>query len=378
MTRFSVELYRPELLPQVLRLERSFWGTSRSHAAALFDWKYRQNPYTSEPLFYVGLREGQVVGARGMLGSCWEVGDSGERAVLPVAADLMIDPAHRDSGLYRALNDFSRADLERRGYTHMLNLSPTTANTIASVVTMGWRAVDAVRELSRREPSLSMAVRLRLGERGLELRQRAVELARAARAAIGMKTFRHLDRSARSGLGRHGSPISIDRRPRSQAMADLIHRIGSEARIRHVRDAAYFDWKLRNPVADYRFLYWGAPVLEGYLILQEQRTMLQVNILDWEARDPAIRTGLLRAALDWGRFRNLHVWSATLGDADRLALRDGGFSPPPSDSLTARHGRKLLVRPVGSAAEEKCWFLGDHRIDRADQWALRMLYSDMV
>ncbi len=377
MTRFSVERFRPELLPQVLRLERFFWGASASHAAALFDWKYRQNPYTSDPLFYVALRDGQVVGARGMLGSCWEVGDSGERVVLPVAADLMIDPAHRDSGLYRALNDFSRADLERRGYTHMLNLSPTTGNAITSVVTMGWRAVDALRELSRREPALGTAVRLRLDEHGLALRKRAVELARTVRAALGINTFRHLDRSTRSGAGGRGSPISVDRRPRAEAMADLIHRIGSEARIHHVRDAAYLDWKLRNPGADYRFLYWGAPVLEGYLILQEQRTMLQVNILDWEARDPAIRIGLLHAAL-WGRFRNLHVWSAALGDADHVALRDCGFSRPPSDPLTARHGRKLLVRPVGSVAEEKCWFLGEHRIDRADQWALRMLYSDMV
>ncbi len=378
MTHYAIEPYRPELLQQVVRLESPFWGSSAARGAAFFDWKYQRNPYTPEPLFYVALREGRVVGARGMFGSCWEVDGSGEPVVLPVAADLMIDPAHRDSDLFLAINDFSRADLERRGYTHLLNTSSSTANAIASVVTMGWRAVDAVGELARRKPAAARAARLLSNASRPALGRRVMALARRARGALRIAAFRSLDRNTRREPAELGYPISVTREPRVEAMAGLVEQIGSDGRIRHVRDAAYFNWKFDNPLADYRFLYWGERDLEGYLVLQYQRTMSQVNILDWEARDPNVRLGLLLAAVKWGGFWNLHVWSGTLGDADRAVLREAGFSPSAFARLTARHGGNLLMRPVGSAAEDESWCLRGRRIDRADEWDLRMLYSDMV
>jgi len=383
MTRYAIEPYRPELLDQLLRLQAPSWGSSMARAAALFDWKYRRNPYIPEPLFYVALREGRVVGARGMFGTCWVAGGSSERVVLPSASDLVIDPAHRDRGLFREINDFSRADLERRGYDHLLNTSPTPANAVASVMTLGWKTVGSVGHLARRRPAAVGAARLyarvsRPQPSASPLAGQAMTLGRRLHGGLGNRAFRNLDRISRVGPARLGYPISVVREPRIEEMADLVRRAASDGRIHHLRDETFFSWKLENPLAHYRFLFWGDGGLEGYLVLQYLETMSRVNILDWEAPDPDVRLGLLRTAVRWGRFWNLHVWSGTRSAADQAVLRETGFSPAACDPMTARHGGKFLARPAGAEDDEKSWQLCGIRIDRAAAWDLRMIVSDMV
>jgi hypothetical protein len=51
-------------------------------------------------------------------------------------------------------------------------------------------------------------------------------------------------------------------------MAELVARRPWDGRIRHLRDAEYFAWRFRDPLHDYRFLYWDDGGLRGYPVLQ--------------------------------------------------------------------------------------------------------------
>jgi hypothetical protein len=69
---------------------------------------------------------------------------------------------------------------------------------------------------------------------------------------------------------------------------------------------------LSEPAARVRFLFHEGARLEGYLVLQRDlgpRRSRPVNIADWEASDD--RTGLLTAALRWGRFSSIGAWAAS-------------------------------------------------------------------
>jgi hypothetical protein len=138
-------------------------------------------------------------------------------------------------------------------------------------------------------------------------------------------------------------------------MAALVAASPYDGRIRHVRDARYIDWRYRNPLHDYRFLYLrdGAALL-GYLVLgralSDYGNGLRVNVVDWEARDDVLAEALLDAALRYGRFAELAAWSATLPEARRRSLLRAGLSPCDREQ-TERGLPSILIRAVTGAAQ---------------------------
>jgi hypothetical protein len=171
----------------------------------------------------------------------------------------------------------------------------------------------------------------------------------------------------------------VDRVARPGEMANLIARIEYDGRIRHVRDREYLSWRFRNPLHRYLFLYWEREALEGYLVLQEYvsefSNRMQVNIVDWEATSPRVRTGLLRAAIDLCPFADLNIWTASLGEEPRDLLRDTGFRPSQKAMGMESHPPCLLVRSVRDDAPDSEWSISNRRLPDMADWDLRMIYS---
>jgi hypothetical protein len=381
MSRYTVECYRPEFLDSICRLEAPFWGSSGAHAREFFRWKYVDNPYTREPLFYVALCEGRIVGARGMFGTCWESA-SGTRYVFPAPSDFMIAPEHRDGGLYLELNDFPMRDLAERGYTHVVNLSATPANYVALVMTFGWKSIGSAGLMALAEPERATVRTLRSIAGRLPGVKRLVEAERAILSDLGVDEFTGIDRAA----GRPAPPIAVEQRPRVEAMTELAGRLRSadrRSRLRHVQDEEYYAWRFHNPLASYRFLYAEADAtggIDGWLVLQEPRGHDEVNLVDWGGTDPAVRTGLLGTALDLGDFRKVSTWTASLPDDDARFLRETGFVQVAEDEDggggSVERTAKLLIRPVASSAGVNAWTLEGLPLQDLESWDLRMICSD--
>jgi GNAT superfamily N-acetyltransferase len=366
---YDIVPYRPEHKRQVAVLQRHLWRGDEALNTAYLEWKYERNPYLPAPLICLALHDGNVVGMRGMFGSCWEVGPGAERFIVPCGDDLVIAPVHRRRGLFGQIMNATVAELIARGHAVTFSLSAGPV-AMAGSLARGWRSVGSVREVSRIARPTSLPWRLPIRMPAWS----AVRRLGAALSYVWKEPFRRLDQIAPRSPS--GSAIWSAREPRPEAMADLVQRLGHDGRVRHVRDARYLAWRFVNPLHEYRFLLAGEDRLEGYLVLQAYRLVGRgrVNVVDWEATSPAVRRALLRAAIDWGRFGEMSTWTMSLPEEAGTLLRENGFLPVTRHRL-APQGPAVLVRSPTSSPGEPGPALGGRPLLDAATWDMRMLYS---
>jgi GNAT superfamily N-acetyltransferase len=371
-TAYDIVRWEPGFKGRVAELQRHLWRGDAALNRAYLEWKYERNPYVDEPLIYLAVRDGEVVGMRGMFGSCWEAGPRAERALIPCADDFVIAPAHRTRGLFRAIMRLAMDDLASRGHACTLSLSAGPV-TLAGSLADGWRAVAPMRPAIRdgRRTFLANRLRSRLGRLPFVWRY-----AGGSRRALRARPFARLDARAHPMRAGDQARVGMGRMPRADLMADLVRRLGHDGRVRHVRDEAYLVWRFANPLHDYRFLYWDSDRLEGYLVLQASRVdgSRPVNIVDWEGATAEVCTGLLRAALEWGRFPELRTWMSALPTSAAGLLPNAGFVPRQPGRLD-RLGPSLLVRPAQPGRTASDLTLGGRRLLEGASWDLRMIYS---
>jgi hypothetical protein len=158
-------------------------------------------------------------------------------------------------------------------------------------------------------------------------------------------------------------------------MARLVARLEYDGRLRQVRDASYFAWRFQNPLCAYRFLYCGDTELGGYLVLGKP-PFAGVSIVDWEASDFAARNELLCAAMDWGNFDRLTIWSATLSPNVRKLLETRGFEPDLKIGPVINDLPVILLKDLREAMANEHWGFQNRSLTDPANWDVRMIYSD--
>jgi GNAT superfamily N-acetyltransferase len=374
---YEVVKYTPEFKDRVAKLREHLQSPDASLNAEYLDWKYGRNPYVASRLIYVGLHRGQVVGMRGLWGAKWQIGRPCQSFAAPCAGDLVIDPAHRNQGLFTTIMEAALKDLAPQGYQYIFNLSAGPATYFGSLMA-GWRSAGLLQTAHRRS-----------GEGTIHRRWHRY-ISRRLPFLPSTETrdpFGSLDENGAQRRGEAGTNVDIEQTPRPQAMAELVERIGNDGRIRHVRDRQYFAWRFQNPLSRYRFLFWQGARLEGYLVLRtsvyQHRYREGVSIVDWEAANPQVQADLLHAAVLWGDFDKLTIWSASLPAETKRVLQSAGFDFSGEAKSLGRSYRAgtdrtgILVRPVREEMlAETDWILGDRRLLDLGDWNLRMIYSD--
>lgn len=371
----EIARYDPSLKEQIVRLQRHLWSDDVRLNTAYFEWKYEENPFIKEPLLHLARSAGRVVGMRGMFGSCWEVGAPSRRILIPCADDFVIDPEHRNHGISGAIMRAAVEDGAVSDYEYAFSLSPGPVTVAASLVA-GWRAVESMRPAQRMSPRARVVHRVAAWLRTTPVLWRYADpLVRAHRGGV-RGPFRALDREARPLGGRSSTAVRVETVPRADAMADLVARLGHDGRLRHVRDENYLRWRYRDPLHEYRVLVHGADRLGGYLVLQAHRAAPErgIRIVDWEATTPALGMDLLRAALEWGRFAELIVWTATLPRETDESLAALGFVPTSAGSQLRGVATTMIRRLRHAPAGADPMLEGRRLLDLAS-WDMRMIYS---
>ncbi len=349
--------FSAEIEPLVAQLQTHLWSPDPALNLRYLRWKYRENPVMPDPLVSVAVADGRAVAMRGLSGALWEVDDRESRHLMPYADDFVVAPGHRNSGVGRRVMQASLEGAAHRGLRFAVNLSASPVTFVNSLAN-GWRSAGAFGSVRRGRPAPGNPLHSRLRP----MMQRFVPF-----------QFAHLDRAAPACHG----VVTIAREPRPEAMAELIARLPWDGRIRMVRDDRYLSWRFRNPLHEYRFVFWDEDRLEGYLVLQRNRTRSPgslVNIADVEATDDRILFGLLSAALAMGRFGQMHAWTAGACEALRQALREHGFAPAEPPGIRSA-SRGLLIRGLRTAQRADQWRLGSRDPLRIEDWDLRLLYS---
>jgi len=350
--------YRALYLDQVARLQTALWSPDSAVNTAYFNWKYERNPVDNAPPVFLALDGDEVVAMRGFSPSLWRSGAGGPAEAVLLAGDTVVAPGYRRRGLVHELTRAALAVLEDSRYQWLLNLSSGQA-TFRSYRALGWRVIGPLGQARRcpQPPRLAALVHSALGR--LRARQ---------------PVFARLDRS----IGRAAGQVRTEREPRPRDMAGLANRLPAREGFSLVRDEAWFAWRFRNPLSEYRFLYHGESGLEGYLVLQSSavRRGRRVHVLDWEASSTPVFALLLEAAIARGAFPDLIVWAAA-ADAQQRRVLDGlGFRPAPAGHQDGYELPSALLRPVHPAAGAGAWTLqGRDPLDLA-RWEFPMLSSD--
>ena len=344
--------YEPDLKVQLMELQRHQWGLDKAHHSAYFNWKYERNPYISSPIIRIAMHGNKAVGMLGVFGTKWQYGDEAKTAVLPCAADGVVAPEHRKQGLFVELMKLILQDLARDGYTHAVALS-ASVQSYPGLVKTGWRHIGPMKIMRRKSPAPQT---------------RLVKILRSLKA---QGPFHNLDKECSTG-----APVTVDSAARPEAMADLVRRLHTDPRIRHVRDAEYFSWRFQNPFSRYRFLFWQKEQLEGYLVLQ---TGISINtpsatIIDWEATRESVKNDLLQAVIQHGGFLRLNAWSSMLPESDTRTLRETGFQYNKNSAMGRDY--PVLIRPTLENAEKKNWFLEERSLIDLCNWDLQLVCSD--
>lgn len=370
---YEIVRYEPAFRDQVAELQRHLWGDDASINAAYLDWKYHQNPYLDEPLICLAVAAGRVVGMRGMFGALWEIGRPAEPVVVPCADDFVIAPEHRNRGLVAQIMNASVDRVAAEGHRYAFSLSAGPVTMMASLAT-GWRGAGSMRAAQRKGVD-GLLTRAAARVRTLPLLWRYADPLARLQYRL-QRPFARLDREARHAGGPRDAGVQVEPAPRIDAMADLVRRRGHDGRLRHVRDERYLAWRYRNPLYEYRFLFRESDRLEGYLVLRADRKdpSRGVNIVDWEATTPVLREELLRAAVAWGSFPELTIWTATVPPDTLAAVSRAGFVPMGAGART-RSSHTILVCDARRPRPAPDMVLGGRRLLDPATWDMRMVYS---
>lgn len=376
---YTIVRYRPEHKEDVVALQKHMWSPHSDLNRFYLEWKYERNPYLKDPLLYLAVCGGRVVGMRGMLGARWEVGKPPMTFLGICAEDSVIHPDHRNRRLSTKIMKTAFEDLAARGYRYLYSLSASPVTLMESLA-MGWknagpferqvlRSKRAKRFWILRDRIRKTRYFWRWGDR-LPGRYWALRRTSLHELRDGPAIYRQTDRHR----------IVLDKSQHAGDMAELIARMEYNGRIRHLRDQEYLSWRYQNPMHRYLFLYWEEKLLEGYLVLQEYvsefHDQLKVNIVDWEGTSSEVRAGLLHTALGLCPFPDLNIWEATLAEESKSLLQDAGFRP----TYEGGAGKKdkpasLLVRSLQAGDPASEWALNDRRLLDMANWDLRMVYS---
>lgn len=362
---YEIVRYRPEFREQVLKLQTNLRSSDRASNSEYLAWKYERNPYIKTPFIHLAVSAGDVIGMRGMWGAKWEIGCPAQTFLAPCAGDLVIAADHRNRGLVTKIMEAAADDLADSGCTYVFNFTAGLATQLGSLTT-GWRRVGSLEALRLRRPKTR--------------RQRYI-----GRLCSLPRTTKNLVVSLLAGKGGAGAGrhVSIEDLPRPEAMAELVERIGSDGRLRQIRDQDYFSWRFQNPFSRYQFFFWEDIAVQGYLVLRTRVDDTMGSIVDWEATNMKVRSELLQALIQYGKFDRVAVWTATLPAEVKALLHDMGFRPlKKSDSIGHAHSVRaprptVLLKAIGREMQgETDWVMAGRRLLDLKNWDLRMLYAD--
>ena len=97
--------------------------------------------------------------------------------------------------------------------------------------------------------------------------------------------------------------------------------------------------------------------------------------MDWEFVDDRVGAELLRAAVDWGGFDKITIWSATLSESAKATLQSNRFNLWNEVKYFASIPT-VLVKRIQDQIKNAEWTLNDMRLLDIGSWDLRMVYSD--
>ena len=138
-----------------------------------------------------------------------------------------------------------------------------------------------------------------------------------------------------------------------------------------LRDSAYYRWRFRNPLSEYRFLFWNDGAPSAFAVLQRSRYLYGADLylVDYAAPDAEALSAMIGEIVDVGGFDRLSMWTNWLPSSTAAGLHAQGFAPRDMSRGSPGFQPGFLAIDLGnaSASASSSW---------PHSWDLRMIDSD--
>lgn len=363
-TEYEIIAYSPEFRDRLLLLQRRSWGPDLAGNSNYFKWKYEDNPHGDQPLVYLALFDGEVVGMRGFWDINWQINN--DRIPAVCAGDLVVTHEHENKGLFRKIMGFAETDLASRGYQYLLNLSASPVTFLHSLRN-GWKVIQPWQ-----------TVRLETGpwETIQRTHARMIKLPYLWRLENSNPAQDILKKLHRAMTGNRIGDVVISDESRPDAMAAVAARNASSKAITHGMDADYLRWRFRSPVSEYQFFYLGEDELQGYLVMETRRAGSHGHcaVVDWRGDEPSAKQALIQAAIAATRPAAISIWTVSRSEEDKEILQQAGFHSIDETRGIKRYQPALLIKPLIESTEAHD--LLSQQISDPENWDSHMLFSD--
>lgn len=362
--------YTRQFADQVAELQTRLWNPDPEYNLAYLNWKHHDNPFTDQPLIFLAIDKGKVIGMRGFYGTQIEIGPSSEQFSVFIADDATIAREYESQGIFPLLMDAGLNEIRRLGHRFVFSFGAGPTTMLAQLAT-GWKATPPLQERQLEVAPQPFAVLLRERLKNAPYLWRHLHriTAREERHA-----FHAWDRSDRATAAKY---LSFTDTPRIDDMVSLIARLGHDGRCRVVRDRKFFEWRFKNPLSTRRFIYWDNEELDGYLVLEKtlypKHKGPLVKIVDIETKTPDIMAALIEPVCQQRAIPTVLAWARSLPhDADDI-LHRFGFTPHKPGRVLVNQRPCILTRNL--VADNDSMILNGRDLQNLDDWDYRNLYG---
>ena len=224
---YTIALYSPESLHQVVDVLQYLWGDDFENNLDYFKWKYDENPYVKLPLGVVASIDACIVGFRGYFATKWHIPGQDREIIVLNPGDTVVHPDHRMKGLSMKMGRLAM-DAYLAEYKIFFNHSATAKST-PGYLKMGFK------------PLLTKTMLLQYSLLGLA---RFLIMSQLKPDAVNRKIV----------LGEFDQ-ITVSDTPRPKDMSALIaNQTSNDGRISLLQDEVFYQWRYNN-------LYKSSPAL---------------------------------------------------------------------------------------------------------------------
>ena len=292
MNNIEIVRYERKYQSTLIDLLQHIWtGLTPEERKAKFEWRYLDNPYTTQPFIYLALEGEQMAGFRAFVVQVFKVDQKVIRIFSP--ADAIVHPNYRRLGIFSKLNNAMINDINRLfpEQAAILNLSSNTLST-PGYLKQNWQRANAQKAYAFR-----------------------VSLINFIRVSIIKKRTYQLTPKI---LTRGNLTFEISGEIKSKELASFVNWSRNVRKITNIRDEGYFKWRYSaKSGTDYSYLYcYSDKQLVGYAICKKI-SPYQYVLEEYLAADTAILKKVVSCLI---RFYQIPVLRTLAISADQKSL----------------------------------------------------------
>ncbi len=324
---------------QIIELLSVLWPISKKEKNIYFEWKYLNNPITSEPLIFLALdsSNNKVVGIRGYFVAQYFY--KGEKINVAAHSDAIVHPDYRGRGVFEKMTRFAMEVLEKKQLVHFYN----TISNDSWPTSKGYLKMGSV--------------------------------------PIGEKKIMYKISPLKGLLIKENNYCEVSQEKEVDFIYELRkHSCLDKLSLNYTKE--FTNWRYSNPVSNYYFVYAydkdnTTPL--GYITFYKISSN-RIFILDYFYTDTKVFSTMLKEIINTTHCFLIQTWSISRNPDEIKTLKRNGFYS--FDKIIRKIKKEIqppiLIRPVKREYDTQDFFVGELDVRLENNWDIQLICSDGI